>query len=317
MKPLALILSDSEFLASLELEQVRAQWMKKGYAVEEVDPLDAQAVFYALDTQSLFGDGRFVVIRGTAQQLEQHADRFKAWAQSPPPEVAAAIVVGRSQKLKKALGGVADVREAAGPKPWETADWLVRHVKGLGRQMRKEAAEALVEHLGTDLRELATAVEQLTLATNGPIGVDVVNKLFRGLESQVWVFLDTVLRRDRSQALRHLHALVRGGQHPLAVHATLARQFRALAAVKGEGRVNANELARELDLTPAYINRATKNGRNFDPSEVRRAFRLLADADLALKGGEFGDDRPDELILEVLVAEICGDHPVAAGARRR
>lgn len=227
------------------------------------------------------------------------------------------IVAGRSQKLKKALGARADVREVSAPKPWETGDWLTRYVKGLGRVISKDAAAALVEHLGTDLRELATAVEQLTLATTGSIGVEVVNKLFRGLESQVYVFLDAVLRRDRASALRHLSALMRGGQHPLAIHATLARQFRALAAVKGQGRPNPAELARELDLTPAYVTRATKNERNFDPAEVRRAFRLLADSDLSLKGGEFGDDRPDELIMELLVADLCGEHPVATSSARR
>lgn len=315
MKPLTLILSDSEFLASLELERVRGAWTAKGYTVEETDVADAQAIFYALDTQSLFGDGRFVIIRGTAQQLDPHADRFAAWAGSPSPGVAAAIVAGRSQKLRKALGTRADLREVAAPKPWETADWVVRYVKGLGRSISRDAATALVEHLGTDLRELATAVEQLTLATSGSIGVEVVNKLFRGLESQVYVFLDAILKRDRSAALRHLGALMRAGQHPLAIHATLTRQFRALAAVKGQGRPDASALARELDLTPGHINRASKHARAFDPAEVRAGFRALADADLSLKGGEAGDDRPDALIMELLVADLC--QPPAALSPRR
>lgn len=317
MKPLALVLSESEFLASLALDRLRANWSKKGFEAEEVAADDLQAVLYALDTPSLFGAGRFVIVRGTAQQLDPAAERFAAWAEHPPEGIAAAIVAGRSQKLKKALGAHAEVLEPVAPKPWETADWLARHVKAAGRTMTKEAAVALVEAIGTDLRELATAAEQLMLAGSGSIGVEAVARLFRGHESQVYVFLDTVLKRDRPAALRHLGALMRGGQHPLAIHTTLARQFRALAAAREAGRASPAELARELDLTPAYVTRAQKNARNFDAGEVRRAFRLLADADLALKGGEHGEDQPDELVMEMLVSEICGDRPAPAPARRR
>lgn len=296
---------------------MRAQWERKGYSVEEVAPDDPQTVFYALDTQSLFGDGRFVVVRAGASDVEKFIDRLVAWAESPPPAVAAAFVMGRAAKLVKALGARADVIDVESPKPWETPDWLVRFVKGKGRAMSKDAAVALVDAIGSDLRELATAADQLATATGGAIGVDTVHRMFRGLESQLWTFLDAVLRRDRSGALKHLNALMRSGEHPLVMHSALAKQFRALAAVKDVARATPATLAKELDLSVGYVNRAQKNSRSFDPGEIRRAFRLLADADLALKGGERGDETPGELVLELLVGEICGDRPVPMPAGRR
>ncbi|MFN2613714.1 MAG: DNA polymerase III subunit delta [Actinomycetota bacterium] len=318
MKQLTLIISDSEFLASLELDRVRAQWVKKGYAVEEISTDDTQALFYALDTQSLFGDGRFIVVRGSAKDLDAHAERIASWADSPPAGVAAAFVFGGAAKLKKAIGARADVIEPAAPKPWETAEWLVRHVKGLGRVMSKDAATALVEAVGTDLRELATAADQLTMATSGSIGVDTVTKLFRGFETALYTFLESLLQRDRGASLRHLAALTRSGTHPLQIVNALGNQLRALAAARDAGRVPAAQLARELDVSVGYANRAQKYARNFDAGEVRRAFRLLADADLALKGGlGMGEDNPPELVMELLVSEICGDRPAAAAPRRR
>ena len=75
-------------------------------------------------------------------------------------------------------------------------------------------------------------------------------------------------------------------------------------------------LAKELGVSPGYVNRSYKHGRNFDAGEIRRVFRLLADADLALKGGMLGEDNPPELVMELLVSEIAGEGRMAAARRR-
>jgi len=209
-----------------------------------------------------------------------------------------------------------DVIELDAPKPWETADWLVKFLKGRGRVIKKDAAEALIEAVGTDLRDIATSAEQLTMATTGTIGVDTVNKLFRGMESALYTFLDVLLQRDRAAALRHLGALMRAGEHPLVIMQALSKQFRAIAAARDAGRTPAAALAKELGVATGYVNRSYRHGRNFDAGEIRRAFRLLADADLALKGGLLGEDNPPELVMELLVSEIAGEGRMAAARRR-
>ena len=47
------------------------------------------------------------------------------------------------------------------------------------------------------------------------------------------------------------------------------------------------------------MKRAMRQARGFGPREIRRAYRLLADADVALKSEE-----DDPLVLELLVDEI-------------
>jgi DNA polymerase-3 subunit delta len=319
VKQLTLILSDSEFLRALELDRLRARFAKDGFDVEEVAAADAQAVAYAIDTPSLFGGGRLVVVRGDSKDIDALAERFVAWAERPPEGIAVAVVAGGAAKLRKAVGTRAEIVDVAAPKPWETADWLVRFVKARTRVMTKDAAVALTEALGTDLRDLASAIEQLMSATSGQIGVDTVARQFRGFESKIYTFLEAVVQRDRSASLKHLGALLRSGDsHPLQVHAALANQFRAVAAARDVARTPAAQLAKELELSVGYVNRAFKHGRNFDTGEIRRAFRLLAEADLNLKGGfERSEDQPAELVLELLVAEICGDRPAPVQRARR
>lgn len=315
-RALTLIAADNEFLASLEVSRVRAVWEKRGYATEEISTEDSEAVMGALDTPALFGDGRLVLARGPATPLEAHVARLIDWAANPPDTIVAVLVVSKSAKLVKALGNSADTISPTSPKPWETADWLVRFAKGRGRIMRKDAAEALVEILGADLRELAVALEQCETSSSAAIDVALVRRLFRGRESALYTFLDAVLARDLAGALSHMHALIRAGEHPLVLHASLAKQVRALAASRDADRSDPPAtLARSIDVSVGYVNRAQKHGRNFDAGEIRRAFRILADADLALKGG--GEDQPGDLILELAVTEICGEARRAAAARRR
>ncbi|HEX9774666.1 MAG TPA: DNA polymerase III subunit delta [Actinomycetota bacterium] len=315
MKQLTLIVGD-EFLASVEVTRVRAAWEKKGFGVEEADPEDAQAVFYALDTPAMFGDGRLVIVRGKAAALEREADRLVAWAERPPEGIAAVLVCGASAKLKKALGRLADVVEVAAPKPWETPEWVVRYLKAGGRVIKRDAAAALVEAVGTDLRDLAGRAEQLATSTNGAIGVADVTRLFRGHDTQLYSFLESVLARDTGPALRRLNALLASGAtHPLVLTTTLANQFRALAAVRETPGAPPAALAKELGLSVGYLNRARKHARAFDAEDVRRGFELLARADDTLKGGARGNELPDRLVVELLVLELGGGREASATRR--
>lgn len=317
MRPLTLILGDAEFLVDEEFKRVRDRLLKEGHSLEEISAEDEMAVINALDTPSLFGGGRLIVLRGQATALEVHRDRLIRFAEDPIPETAVVVVTGGAQKLKKALGMRAEIIEVAGPKPWETAAWLLKHSKGKGRPITKDAAELLVETLGTDLRDLATAYDTLGLGAVGAIDAKMVATHFRGGHgSALYTFLDTVLAKDKPASLQHLQALMAGGDHPLVIHASLVKQFRSFAATYGLDKAD-QPSAKDLDVAQGYLNRATKHARRWDADGIRRAIVALAEADLALKGGLEGEDAPGELIVELLVIDLTSgrDERVTLGVR--
>src|SRR5207244_960261 len=82
-----------------------------------------------------------------------------------------------------------------------------------------DAARALVDALGTDLRELATALDQIiaSLPADAPVDVVAVTSQFRGIESRIHEFVDALLDRDRAHALRRLRALLSHGERPLVL----------------------------------------------------------------------------------------------------
>lgn len=302
VRPVTLIASDSEFLADLEARRLRAQAESKGHAIELLDAEDPVAVSYALGTPSLFGDERLLVLRGDVKTIEANLPAITGFAERPLEGTRVVVVTTSAKTLGKKLGSGVEIIEVPSPKPWETDRWLVKHAKGSGRVIDPAAAKLLVEAVGTDLRELSSALDTLILGTTGSIDEKVIASRFHGHETALFTFLDHVLEANRAAALRDLRALLQN-DHPLVVHAALAKQYRTLAAIHGL-RESDQPSAKDLDVAPGYLTRARKAIRRFDADAIRRGIIALAEADLALKGGFEGEDTPETLIIELLVVEL-------------
>ena len=306
MKPVRIIATADEFLADLELDPLRIKARERGFAEEDVPAADAQAIANALETGSLFDAGRLVLIRDGDDAKDPSLKAIARWAENPTPDTRLVMLVTTPQGAKrvaKALGDVAEIRTPDDVPPWEAPGWVVKRSRALGRRMTPDAAKALVEALGTDLRELAGALDQLIATTPADANIDVatVTVQFRGIESRIHEFVDALFDRDRTQALRRLRALLNNDEPPILIVASVASQLRILAMLATAERRNAAAVAKELGIREGAVKRAMRRARNFTQDEIRRAYRLVADADLAFKSE--GDD---PLVLELLVDEIAG-----------
>lgn len=306
MKAVRIIASGDDFLAGLELEPLRAKARERGFAEEEVPAAEPAALANALDTRSLFDAGKLVIVPDADDAKDPTIQVIARWATDPQPDVRLILMCSTpsaTKRLVKALGEHAELKTPDDVPPWETPGWVLKRAKALGRRMTPDASKALVEALGTDLRELAGAVEQLAATTpdGGTIDAAAVAVQFRGIESKLHEFVDALFDRDRVQALRRLRALTGHGEHPLVILATIASQLRVLALLSGPERRSAAAVAKELGIKEGRVKRAMRRARNFTPDEIRNAYRLVADADLSLKS-----EGEDPLVLELLVDEIAG-----------
>ena len=306
MKAVRIIASADDFLADLELEPLRAKARERGFAEETISATEAASLSNALETRSLFDAGKLVIVPDAADAKEPVLSLIARWAADPQPDVRLVLMTttpASTKRLVKALGDHAQVVTPEDVPPWETPGWVVKRAKAIGKRMTTDAAKALVEALGTDLRELASAVDQLAgiIPDGGTIDAAAVSVQFRGIESKLHEFVDALFDRDRPQALRRLRALVAHGDHPLVVLAAIANQLRILAVLSGPERRSSASVAKELGIKEGRVKRAMRRSRNYTPDDLRRAYTLVADADLALKS-----EADDPLVLELLVDEIAG-----------
>lgn len=302
MRSATLIVSDDEFLGSEALDEIRRQAAEHGYAREEVGAADATALLYALGTPSMFDAGRLIVVLAAQDLSAEAVEIVSRWAADPHPSVSLALVAeagAKADRLAKALGKAVHPVRATAPAPWDTPKWVAERIRKRGRKVSPEAAQMIVEALGTDLRELASAVDQLLDETEGAIDVAKIGARFHGIESKIYEFVDAVLDRDQPQALKRLRSLQEHGEKPTGIVAALWRQLRIVAIVKDGARRPPEVIAREIGVRPGPVKRAFRQARNFEADDIRRAYAALAEADVALKS-----ESQDELILDLLVSGI-------------
>jgi DNA polymerase-3 subunit delta len=120
-----------------------------------------------------------------------------------------------------------------------------------------------------------------------------------------WELTDAIDSGQVGDAMDKLHRMLGAGErHPLQLMATLhthySRMLRLDGALVGDERGAATLLGMKGSTFPAK--KALTQTRKLGPVKVQRAIRLLAEADLQLRGTVAW---PPELVMEVLVARLA------------
>lgn len=159
--------------------------------------------------------------------------------------------------------------------------------------------EAIVNAVGTDLRELAAACRQLRadLPAGERLTAARVAQQFGGrAEVTSFSIADAVVAGRTSEALRLArHAMETGTTGP-AITAVVAIGLRNVAKAAAAPRSGSlSEQAAEVGLKDFQLRNARPHLRLWSPSSLSRALRAVADADAEVKGAavhqEFAVDR--------------------------
>jgi DNA polymerase-3 subunit delta len=170
------------------------------------------------------------------------------------------------------------------------------------------ARKMIVDHLGDDAARVQPLVEVLvsTFGDGAALGVaDVVPFLGAAADVPPWELTDAIDAGDIPQSLDRLERMLGGGdRHPLQIMATLHNHYVRALALDGidlrDERQAADVLGIKGSTFPAK--KALTLGRSLGRPGLREAIRLLAQADLDLRGASA---MPPEAIVEVLVARLA------------
>lgn len=253
---------------------------------------------------------RIVVVRTDDGYLADEAELFAGYLADPEPTTV--LVLEAPGRLPAALtkaakaAGVEEIRTGGGRSP--VSDVLDEHAKAAGLRFDDAARRLVVERLGEDAGRVPALVEVLVSAHGkgawlGPADVEP----YLGEEGSVPVFELTkaIDAGDVPESLVTLQRLTRSmGMHPLQVMAILHNHFRRVLRLDDpsvQGEADAVEaLGGKVKAYPAKL--AWQRAQRLGTDGIRRAFDLLADADVALRGGS---GAPDDAVLEVLVTRLA------------
>ncbi len=291
--------------------------------LEEV-PAEAElgAVVDAAQTPPFLADRRVVVAPDIGRFSVQDVVPLVAYLEDPLPTTSLVLVATGGQvarALVDRVRKVGHVVEAGVPTGRARSSWLSQQLKAASVRLDPPAAALVAAHLGEDVGRLRSLLEILD-AAYGPgarIGADDVSP-FLGVQGAVapWELTDAIDRGDTAAAIEHLHRLLGpGGRHPLVLLATLHNHLGRILRLDGADVADEKEAARVLGVSGSTFpaKKALLQSRRLGHDAISRAIRLLADADLALKGSV---EWPPDLVLEVLVARLSRLAPRSTSARR-
>lgn len=271
--------------------------------------LSAQSLINTARTLPMLAKSRFLLVRNADAIPAGEVDALAGYLRSPSPESCVVLVsekLDMRSKLAKAAVEVGCFYEAAPPRPAQLPQLAQEEAAARGHALGADAAEALVDALGTDLSALDDALERLSLyvGSGQPIGLDAVEQcVVHTRTDSVWALVDAVGARDTKNAIASAASLLAAREEPLRILALVARQLRMLARMRGALRsgLQPQEAAQKAGAPPFKARELATLARRFDDGQLLRAFRTLAEADRELKGSRV----PGPHVLERALLSLC------------
>ena len=242
---------------------------------------------------SLFGDTRIVVIKEIQDLTAECSEEIIDYLSNPDENLNLVLwhkggVKGKAlvDKVKKA--GAQLIAADAIKKESEKADFVRAEFKRMGRKISSEAVQALIDSLGSDLRELGGACSQLASdVVDGKVidENDVADYQQGRIETTGYDVADAVLDGKTAMALINLRNAINTGTDPVLIVSAIAASIRTMAKVSGASRgLKSYDLASQLGLPPWQIDKARRQLSGWTENALARSVIVLAQADADIKG---------------------------------
>lgn len=243
---------------------------------------------------SLFSEARTIVLEAAQDAGKEIAESVLAHAREPAAGVVLVVAHsgggrGKNAKelpnaLRKLGARVTECHKISRPSDRES--FVREEVRQVGGRIDAAGVNALIETVGTDLRELASAASQLVADTGGRVDDAAVRRYHQGrAEVTGFTVAEKAVTGDRGGALEALRwALQLGVPHVLIADA-LADSVRTIGRVAAAGGRDPNRLASELGMPPWKVKKALSQARGWKSSGVAEALQVVAGANADVKGG--------------------------------
>ncbi len=269
--------------------------------------LELGAVLAACSTPPFLSERRVVVVREASKMSAADTQALVHYLEAPLPTTVLVLVESPGSVPAKLLNAVKKVGELVDTSVGRNRQqWLSSRVRSSPVNLDSQATSRLADHLGEDLWRLDAILDTLGSAygEGARLEADDVEP-FLGAPGGVapWELTDAIDRGDTEAALETLHRMLEGGQrHPLMLMSTLHRHYSNMLRLDGAGAASPEDAAALLGSRSTFAaGKALDLSRRMGTERLGLAMKLLADADLALRGMTAWTP---EVVMEVLVARL-------------
>jgi DNA polymerase-3 subunit delta len=268
---------------------------------------------------------RVVVVREVGNLTAEQGQWLGGWIAEPLPGVHLVLVAGGGRTpaaLDKACKAHAQI---VGPAAEQTGEVLQRELREAGLRLAPDAANRVAAHLGEDAGRVPELVDLWHAAYGDEAVLDLTDvEQYLGELGTAGRFdlTNAIERGDVPRALETLHRLLSATSaaqpkplHPMQVMATLVYHYQRLLRLDDPAIVTKEQAAQALGMKSAGGARfPLEAAKRLGTPGLREALRLLAQAELDLRGASGVDERT---VMEVLVARLAALHRRSARSPSR
>ncbi|HET9144216.1 DNA polymerase III subunit delta [Actinophytocola sp.] len=267
-----------------------------------------------LVSPSLFAEGRVIVLDGAHEAGAEIAAAIISYAKAPAEGIVLVVVhTGAGRKPGKDMMAAlrsagATVTECAKiTKPAEREAFVRNEIRRAGGRSDGEAVVALIDAVGSDLRELSSAAAQLVADTGGTVTEEAVRRYHRGRADVTgFAVAERAITGDVAGALEALRWAMQLGVPHVLVADALADAVRTVAKVAGHGRADPYRLSSELGMPTWKVRKALAQSRGWHPAGLVDAMQVVAEVNADVKGVAADPD----YALERAVLRLAAAHRV-------
>jgi DNA polymerase-3 subunit delta len=246
-----------------------------------------------LVSPSLFAERRVIVLESAHDAGKDIAAAIVSYVKEPADGVQLVVLhTGGGRKPAKDLIGAlrsADAHVVECPritKPADRESFVRNEIRRAGGKSDSDAVSALIDSVGSDLRELASAAAQLVADTgSGEVTADDVRRYHRGRADVTgFAVAEKAITGDVPGALEMLRWAMQLGVPHVLVADALADAVRTVARVSGAGRADPYRLSSELGMPTWKVRKALSQSRGWHPAGLVAAMQVVAEVNADVKG---------------------------------
>ncbi|MBN2225471.1 MAG: DNA polymerase III subunit delta [Deltaproteobacteria bacterium] len=269
-------------------------------------------VFYAGDdaitdimnaamTVPMGGAKKVVIVRGAERLKDKEVQAVAAYAQNPSSKTVM-IVTARGIGKGKGPSGIAAppadrlsdlvkvtaVAVFARARENDIREWVTRRLGNEGKEIDREALDAIVDFIGQDLSAIAMEVEKIVifLGSEKRATLSVVEEILPYLRVHtVFELTDALSRGDSAASVVMLREVIGEGAEPTQILSIIRWHFMRLWSLKMMVDRDENEakISRELKIPAFRLAEYTAQARRIPHGVFRGVFREFYKTDRLLK----------------------------------
>lgn len=291
--PLRLVLGDEELL----VERAVATALAAARAADSATDLWrvstatlTRSELAELVSPSLFAEGRVVVLDAAHEAGKDVVVAISDYVADPADGVSLVVLHAGGARGKALLdllrGAGAEVTECARLTRYDDrVDFVRGEIRRAGGTISQDGVRVLIDAVGNDLRELASAASQLVADTGGSVDETAVRRYHRGrAEVTGFAVAEKAVVGDRAGALEALRWAALVGVPAVLIADALADAVRTVARVGAAGRGDPYRMAGELGMPPWKVRKAQGQARGWRPAGVALAMAAAAAVNADVKG---------------------------------